>query len=183
MTEMTQARPRALDVREMVTAALLTALLAASAYVSIPVGTVPVTLQVFIVLLAALMLRPAAAGAAVGVYILLGAAGAPVFSGAKGGLGVLVGPTGGYILGFLAAAMLGALVRRRVGGAMGDFVAIAVAVVAIYVIGWAQLALVAQMSAEKAFLMGVAPFVVIDAAKGAVALALAATLRRAGFGS
>ncbi|MDZ4063077.1 MAG: biotin transporter BioY, partial [Coriobacteriia bacterium] len=92
-------------------AALLAALLAASAWITIPIGAVPVTLQVFVVLLAGLVLSPGSAAAAVGVYLLLGTAGVPVFSGGTGGFGVLLGPTGGYLVGFFFAAPLISVVR------------------------------------------------------------------------
>jgi biotin transport system substrate-specific component len=170
--------------REMVTAALLAALLAASAWISIPVGAVPVTLQVFIVLLAGLLLTPRGAFAAVGVYLLLGAAGLPVFAGGLGGTGVLAGPTGGYLWGFALAAAAVAWVRVRpvLAGSRGvaDAVALTLGITLIYLAGWFQLALVTGMGVWPAFAAGVAPFVAIDAVKAAVALGVAGALRRAG---
>lgn len=171
--------------RDTVTSALLAALLAASAWISIPVGAVPVTLQVFIVLLAGLLLGPRSALAAIGVYLLLGAAGIPVFAGGLGGFGVLAGPTGGYLAGFLVAAPTIALVRRTrlfaSRGVAGDVVALAIGVVIIYVLGWAQLAIVTGMGAGAAFLAGVAPFIGIDALKAVAALGVARALKRAGL--
>lgn len=171
--------------REAVTSALLAALLAASAWISIPVGAVPVTLQVFIVLLAGLLLGPRSAFAAVGVYLLLGAAGIPVFAGGLGGLGVLAGPTGGYLVGFLVAAPVIALVRqiRSFGsrGVVGDVVALVLGVAIVYVLGWTQLALVTGMGAGAAFLAGVVPFIGLDALKAVAALAVARALARAGL--
>jgi biotin transport system substrate-specific component len=168
----------------MVTAALLAALLAASAWISIPVGTVPVTLQVFIVLLAGLLLVPRAAFAAVGVYLLMGAAGLPVFAGGLGGMGVLAGPTGGYLWGFALAATAVAWLKRRrlVEGRRNaaDATALAAGIVIIYLAGWLQLAVVTGMGVWPAFAVGVAPFVLIDAVKAAVALGVARALARAG---
>lgn len=170
----------------MVTAALLAALLAASAWISIPVGAVPVTLQVFIVLLAGLLLPPRAAGAAVGVYLLLGAAGLPVFAGGLGGTGILAGPTGGYLWGFALAATAVAWLRRRhlLAGhrTAADTLALAVGITIIYLAGWLQLAAVTGMGVWLAFAVGVAPFLLIDAAKAVVALAVARALARAGVG-
>lgn len=172
------------ETRELVTAALIAALLAASALVTIPIGAVPLTLQVFVVVLAALLLRPASAGAAVGVYLLLGGAGLPVFSGLQGGLGVVFGPTGGYLVGFLVGAILGSLVRlllaKRVRPLTADIVCAVVCIGVIYAFGWFQLHAVTGISWQAAFLAGVAPFVLIDAAKAAVAVGVAGALRRAG---
>lgn len=170
-------------VRETTTIALFAALLAASAWISIPIGAVPITLQVFAVLLAGLLLRPLAAFTAVGVYVLLGAAGVPVFANATGGLSVLFGPTGGYIFGFLAAApavsWVATAVSRRVSRLLAEAGATAIGVIVIYVMGWAQLALVLGMGPIEAFVAGVVPFVLLDAAKAAVAIGVAASIRRA----
>ena len=95
----------------MVGAALIVALLAAAAYITVPLGAVPITLQVFVVILALLLLSPGWAAAAVALYLVMGAFGLPIFSGARGGLGVIVGPTGGYLAGFLVGAFAGAYVR------------------------------------------------------------------------
>jgi biotin transport system substrate-specific component len=175
---------RASRTREMVTAALLAALLAASAWISIPVGAVPVTLQVFIVLLAGLLLSPRGAFAAVSVYLLLGAAGLPVFAGGLGGTGVLAGPTGGYLWGFALAATAVAWLRssrmHAWSPAVADILALTAGVAVIYLAGWFQLAAVTGMGIWPAFAVGVAPFLVIDIGKAAVALGVARALVRAG---
>ncbi len=171
--------------RQLAAAGLLAALLASSAWISFPVGTVPLTLQVFVVVLVALLLAPGWAVAAVGVYLLLGALGAPVFAGGHGGLGVLVGPTGGYLFGVLIGVTVGSLVRRRlirVGAAelLAEGAAALFTLVLIYLLGWLQLALVTGTGLAHAFVVGVVPFAVFDVAKAAVAVVVASALRRAG---
>ena len=169
--------------RNLVTAALMAALLSASAWVTIPIGAVPVTLQVFVVVLAALVLRPAWAAASVAVYLLVGAAGLPVFSGGQGGIGVLAGPTGGYLFGFLAGAWIGSVVRSRLApylGAVADVFGASVLIIVVYGLGMLQLAAVTGMSLGEAMLAGVAPFILPDAMKAAVAATVAVALRRAG---
>ena len=87
--------------------AVFAALVAGSALIAaIPVGGmgVPITLQTLAVMLTGLALGPARAFAAVGLYVLLGLAGLPIFSGGRSGLGVLAGPSAGYIIGFVFAA-------------------------------------------------------------------------------
>lgn len=99
-------------------AALFAALMGAFAYVSFPFpGTpVPVTLQVLGVFLAGILLGPVWGGAAMVLYLAAGAVGAPVFSGGSAGIGVLLGPTGGYLVSYpVAAAVVGAAVHRTDG--------------------------------------------------------------------
>lgn len=170
--------------RELTTAALVAALLAASAWIAIPVGAVPVTLQVFVVLLAALLLRPVTAGAALGAYLALGTLGVPVFSGGAGGPGVLIGPTGGYLVGFLLAACVGAAVRAgleaRGPQVLADGAAVLLGIGAIYALGWIGLRHATGMGWGAAFAAGVAPFLAVDAIKGVVAVAVARAIRRTG---
>ena len=173
------------EVRELVAAALVAALLMAVSGLALPIGVVPMTLQVFVVVLAALLLAPRWAAVSLGVYLLAGAVGLPVFSGMKGGLGVLVGPTGGYLWGFLLGAVAGSITRlglERLTGRRGwlaDSVAAAVVVAGVYVAGWLQLVAVAHLAAGAAFAAGVLPFIAIDVAKAAAAVAVAAGVRRA----
>lgn len=84
----------------------MVAFIAAGAFIAIPIpGTpVPIVLQNMFVVLAGILLAPLWSAAAVGVYLLLGAIGLPVFAGATGGLAHFAGPTGGFLVGFLAAA-------------------------------------------------------------------------------
>lgn len=171
--------------RSLTTAALIAALLAASAYFAIPLQPVPVTFQTFVVVLAALLLEPVPAAAAVGTYLLLGAAGLPVFAGVRGGFGVLLGPTGGYLFGFLAGVAAGSFARRglRWLSAMeADAISAAVTIGVVYAIGWLQLGTVLNLSPSASLVAGVLPFLPLDVAKAAAAVAVAAALRRSGVG-
>ncbi|MDK1358885.1 biotin transporter BioY [Arthrobacter sp. zg-Y1219] len=81
----------------------------------VPLGSgVPITLQTLAVMLAGIILGPTRGAAAVGLFLLAGLAGLPVFSGFRGGLGVLAGPSAGYLLAFLPAAFLVGLLARLV---------------------------------------------------------------------
>ncbi|MBN1192365.1 MAG: biotin transporter BioY [Coriobacteriia bacterium] len=172
--------------------ALVAALIAVGALIAIPIGPVPVTLQVLVVAVAALVLLPAEALSALVLYIALGAVGAPVFSGGGAGVGYLLGPTGGFILGFALGAPLAALARRLVAGERGhtpgrrtcslraDVVALLVLLTVTYGLGWAYFAVSTGRAAAEAFAIAVAPFILIDAGKCAAAVAVARAVRSAG---
>lgn len=168
--------------RSLAAAALLAALLSASAYVAVPTQPVPFTLQVFVVLLAALLLAPGWAAASVGTYLLLGAAGVPVFAGPSGGIGALFGPRGGYLVGFFVAAVAGSAVRalvERRSPAGADALACVTALACVYALGWGMLVAVTGATPAAAFAAGVAPFVPLDVLKAFAAVAVAAAVRRA----
>ncbi len=99
---------------DLVYIALFAVLIAICAWISIP-STVPFTLQTFGVLCAMGLLGGRRASLAVLLYLLLGAVGLPVFSGFRGGVGVLLGVTGGYLVGFQVAALLYWLLTALLG--------------------------------------------------------------------
>ena len=172
-------------VRHLVASALVTAFMAAAGWIALPIGPVPITLQVFGVLLAALLLSWEWAAAALGLYFVMGVAGIPVFAHGTAGVGVVLGPTGGYLIGFVLAAGAGAWLRRaleRRGArqAVADVVAVVLVIAIIYTVGWLQLALVTAMGLAKAFVVGVLPFLVLDAIKAAVAVTIAMAVRKSG---
>ena len=92
--------------KELVLIAIFAAAMAVCSWISIPIGAIPVTLQTFGVFCALSLLGGRNGSFSIAVYILLGAIGLPVFTGFKGGLAALTGPTGGYILGFILMALL-----------------------------------------------------------------------------
>jgi len=107
--------------------------------------------------------------AAVGGYVACGVAGAPFFAGGAAGWGVVAGPTGGYLLGFVAGAAVAGLVGRRRWWARAGYYFAALAV--IFLCGAFHLAVVCGVGWRAAFELGVAPFIVGDVLKLAVAVA------------
>ena len=156
----------------MAYAALFASLIAASAFLAIPLGPVPFTLQVLVVLLAGLVLGPRGGALAVGAYLVLGLV-APVYAGGTSGLATLFGPTGGYLWGFVLGAFLAGSVARRTGaGLIGLTVAALAGLVPIYLLGTVWLALQLDLGAGAAIAAGALPFVAADLVKaGAAALA------------
>lgn len=158
------------------------ALMAVSAWVSIPLGPIPFTLQTFVMMFALLVLTPKQCLAAIAGYLLLGAIGVPVFSSMRGGIGILMGPTGGFLWGWLVAAA----VVLAIGAALGNrlprskpWVMALLFTVLSYSCGWAQYMAVSHLDPLAAFLTGVAPFVLIEAAKLAAAVVCARAVGRA----
>lgn len=180
---MTSPGTRLGTIHRLVWTALLAACIAVGAWLQLPIGAVPVTLQPLFVFLAGYLLGPASGGAAVALYVAAGVLGLPVFAGGRAGLGVLLGPTGGYLVGFvLGAAITGlAAPRGRPIGWVRGILTGALALAVAYAIGAARLAQVLRFDARKAIIVGVLPFVVFDVVKVAVALVLARHLRARGL--
>ena len=104
-----------MKIRNMVLSALFAALLAVCAWISIPAGDVAFTLQTFGVFLTLLLLGGKRGTVSISVYLLLGAVGLPVFSGFRGGIGTLLGVTGGYMVGFLFTCLVYWLITSVAG--------------------------------------------------------------------
>lgn len=169
------------SLRGMVYASLFGAATAAAAYISIPMFPVPITLQTLVLMVGGAYLGPRLGGLSQVVYLILGIMGLPVFSGGKAGLGVVLGPTGGYLLGFIPACVLiGFMVRTRENpGFWWHVLSMAAGTLALYAMGVAQLSVVADLAPEKAIVLGVLPFLPGDALKIAAAAVLSGRLRRA----
>ncbi|MCS6908286.1 MAG: biotin transporter BioY [Anaerolineales bacterium] len=139
--------------------------LAAQVSIPLPFSPVPITGQTFAVLLVGALLGRRLAGLSVAAYLAQGLAGLPVFAGGTSGLARLLGPTGGYLVGFLAAAYLvGYLAERGWTLQVGKtLLAMILGNVLIYLCGVSYLALF--LGFEKALTAGLYPFLVGDAIK------------------
>ena len=157
--------------------------MAICAWISIP-GQIPFTLQTMGVFLAVGLLGGKRGTVAVLVYILMGAVGLPVFSGFAGGLGKLLGMTGGYIVGFLVSALLMWAMEALFGSKKWVLpVSMVVGLIACYAFGTAWF-MVVYTSSKGAITLGavlgmcVIPYIIPDAVKIAVALLLTKALKR-----
>lgn len=169
------------SLHRLVWTALMAASIAVGAFVQLPIGPVPISMQPFFVFLAGFLLGPVDGAAAVGLYVLAGVAGLPVFAGGASGVGRLVGPTGGYLVGFILAAGICGLASKKQNGTPGwarliGFGAVALAVTYACGAGW--LKAVKALTWGQAFSAGVAPFILFDAVKLATAAACARMLMR-----
>ncbi len=167
-------------LRRMVYASMFGALTAVGAFITIPLQPVPFTLQTFFTGMAGGLLGAYTGALSQLIYIILGCLGMPVFAGGKAGIGVLFGPTGGYLLGFVAGAyVIGRIAELRPrGGIIWLALAILIGDLVIYGLGTAQLSLVAHISPSKAIVLGVVPFVAGEVVKLAAAAWLTNELRQ-----
>ena len=165
-------------LRWTVLASLMAALTAVGAYIHIPVGPVPIVLSTLFVLLSGLLLGSRWGLISMGLYLLVGAIGIPVFVGGRGGLAHFFGPTGGYLFGYILSAWVTGLISERSHKSpVIQIIAIIFGSLAIYVTGVPWLKMVTNMSWAKSLMVGMLPFLIGDAVKGAAALMLARSVR------
>lgn len=169
-------------MRKLTLSALFTALIAVLAQVAIPLpfSPVPLTGQVIGVMLAGALLGSRAGTLAVTAYLLLGAAGAPVFSLGRGGFYMLTGPTGGYLWGFIPAVYIAGQIIERVKEPKIFRIAAAMftALGFIYLLGALQLGLIMRYTPWQTLLTGVIPFLPLDLLKTALAAFLAIQIKK-----
>lgn len=148
-------------------------LMALGAHVRIPLPwtPVPVTLQTLFLPLAGASLGAGLGALSQALYLALGAAGAPVFAGSLG-LAAFAGPTGGYLIGFIGAALLTGRLVGRGRGLLRTFLAMAAGLLVVYGCGTLWLAWLLHLSLAQALLQGVVPFLLGDLVKTAAAAAL-----------
>jgi biotin transport system substrate-specific component len=168
----------------------MAAVTAVSAQIAVPIFPVPFTLQVLAVILSGLLLGPRYGALAQAVYVLVGAVGVPVFAEFSGGLGRVLGPTGGYLLSYPIAAAVAGLAASAVACAgrsralWAGFLWGCAGLAVIYALGATWLAVVTDLPFAVALAQGVLIFVPFDlikvslAALVAVAVAPAITTSR-----
>ena len=151
-------------LRMTVYSALFAALTAVGAYMALPIGPVPVVMQNLFVFLAGLILGGRWGLASVGIYLLAGAVGLPVFAGGTGGIGRFLGPTGGFLIGYLPAVFLIGWIAKNTGQRpVGDILAMLCGTTVLYACGLIWLKLLTGLPWPKAFAVGMLPFLPGDA--------------------
>ncbi len=187
-----------LPVLDMVLIALFAALMAVCSWISIPIGDIPITLQTFGIFVCFLIIGGRNGSLSVLIYILLGMIGAPVFANFKGGLQALIGPTGGYIIGFLFSALflwLAEIIEKKT--ALSKFfkkinvlkyvylsIALIIALVICYAFGTVWFIRVYAgkgkvFTVAKALELCVTPYVVFDLIKIALAFGISIPVKKA----
>lgn len=159
-------------LKMMIVSALFAAIIAVFAQITIPLpfSPVPITGQTLAIGLAATILGKRYGTLSVAIYLLLGAVGAPVFAGMSGGFGALVGPTGGYLIGFLPTAyFIGLYLEKTSFTVKQAIVANLIGMIITLAFGTAWLKIAADLTWTAAIAGGVTPFIPLGILKAVLA--------------
>mgnify|MGYP004732878759 FL=1 len=165
-------------VRSLVLAALMAAVLCILAPLSVPVGPIPLSFATLAIYFIAYLLGWKWGTASVLVYVLLGAVGLPVFSGYSGGMGKVLGPTGGYIVGYLFLAVIAGLVIQRTANRFFQLLGMLAGTAVLYAFGTAWYCFQSGVAVGDALMKCVWIFIPGDLIKMAAALTVGPVLRR-----
>lgn len=161
----------------MVTAALMAAVMAILSPISIPIGPVPISLGTFTVFLTGALLPLPFSIVSLGIYIFLGLIGLPVFSNFRGGPPVLIGPTGGYIIGYVFIILAVGLAVKHSSSMVVHFLAAMAGMLMCYGVGTLWFSMVTGTAFLQGLLVCVVPFILPDIMKAVVALLLSKILK------
>ncbi|ABS41361.1 BioY family protein [Clostridium botulinum F str. 230613] len=170
-----------LKVRDMIYSALFATIIGVSSYIIIPlpISPVPITAQSLAVMLAGCVLTPIQVVLSMITFLLMGIIGIPVFSGGTAGFGIIVGKTGGYLIGFLVGAIIISLLVRKNKSLVNMMIACFIGgIVVVHILGSAWLGQVTSIGIKKAFLLGSAPFIPGDLIKAVVAVLIGRKLSK-----
>lgn len=160
------SKNKSAQITDIVFTALFVAVLVVCSQIIIPFGQVPVTLQTVGVFLSASVLGARLSGVSVIIYILLGVVGLPVFSGFSSGVGYLLGPTGGYIIGFFFMAVVVGVITEKLGKVTGVLaVAMVLGLLVCYAFGTAWFCVVMKSDFIYGLLWCVVPYIIPDIIK------------------
>lgn len=160
-------------VFNMTSCALMAALMCVLCPVSVPIGPIPISLSILVILLTVYVLGTWRALVSYTVYLLLGAVGMPVFSGFQGGLAKLAGPTGGYLAGFwLMILVAGIIMEKGKRNLLLTILGMLVGVAIDYAVGTAWFVFQTESTVVHALDVCVYPFIPFDAAKIVIAVLL-----------
>ena len=161
-------------IRHLTKSALMAAVLCVISPVAVPLGAVPLSFATFGVYLSAIILKPADAVLSVVVYVLIGAFGLPVFSGANGGFGVIAGPTGGYIVGYILCVWIVSVLKNKINVPA----ALLAGTVVLYFFGTAWFMFITECRFFQSVAVCVLPFLLGDVMKIIAATVADSKIRR-----
>lgn len=168
-------------LRSLAASAVFSALLCIASPFSLNIGAIPISLATFFVYLSAVVLGMKMGYASVVTYILLGALGLPVFASFSAGAGILVGPTGGYIIGYIPCALIVGLASDKAKKLRFPalIAAMLIGTAVLYLFGTAWYIFLTGVGVKKAVLTCVVPFLAGDCVKIAAASLLGTAVREA----
>ncbi len=170
--------------KDMILISLCSAIIVICSWITIPIFAVPFTLQTFAVFLITFILGGKKALISIFIYIVLGAIGLPVFSGFKGGIGVLLGPTGGYIWGFTVQALIYLVLTCKISDSdIGQYIGSLIGLIACYLCGTLWFVYVYTVSSGSISFMAalglcVVPFIIPDIGKLILAKIVASRVKK-----
>lgn len=168
-----------ITTKQLILCALFAALTAVCSQILIPIPFIPINLALFSVHLSGALLGSKYGSLSMLVYAILGIVGAPVFAGFKGGLGILMGSTGGYILGYIICAFIVGLLCEKWGNTFPKMcAAMALGVIACYAFGTLWFMILTKNSLWQSLIYCVFPFLIGDVLKIILAASLAKALRK-----
>lgn len=155
-----------LSIQKITYIALMTAVLCVLSPLAIPtpISAVPISLSTFAIYLTLFILDSKSGLLCICVYIALGLLGLPVFSSFTGGVSVLLGPTGGYICGYIFLGIMPLFIKKNTRN-YKKIVALCLGTLCCYIVGTLWLAYCTKISFQKALFIGVIPFVPLDIMK------------------
>ncbi|MCM1992566.1 biotin transporter BioY [Oceanirhabdus seepicola] len=173
-----------ISTKDMILVALFAALTAIGAYITIPIPTVPITLQFLFCAFAGIILGSKLGALSQIIYVLIGLAGVPVFAGGGGGIGYVYKPSFGYLIGFILTAFIIGYLREKMGeiNVIKAFIISVLGLVATYMIGVPYLHYALNnfsnvpMTWGGAIKIGIVPFVLGDLIKCFIVAAIAPTV-------
>jgi len=168
-------------ITSFIYSALFAALISVMGLLSIPlpISPVPITGQSLAIMLAGSILTVRQAAFSVLTFLLIGAVGVPVFAGLTGGIGIIVGPRGGYLIGFLLGAMIIALLKGKNNNIWRLALAnIAGGIIVVYTLGVLWLSFLTGMGLEKAIMVGLLPYIPGDLFKVFVATVIGVAINK-----
>lgn len=170
-----------LTVRDITYSALLTAIICVLGYIIIPIPFSPVAItgQSLAVMLAGCLLTPLQAGISMISFLFLGCVGVPVFSGGRAGIGILVGQSGGYYIGYLIGAVLISVLARKSNSLLWRFAACFIGgIVIVHFLGAVWLGFITNVGIKKSFILGSLPFIPGDLLKAVIAVAISSKINK-----
>lgn len=170
-------------IQNLTMIALMAAILCIIGPMVIPIGMVPLSFTNMAIYLTIILLDKKRATISVAIYLLIGFVGLPVFAGFTGGAGKLIGPTGGFLIGYLALSFIGGNLLEK-GKCLGkgklwyQILALSVGTMGLYFVGTMWLMYQSKLSLITALSVGVFPFVVFDVIKILLAVSIGNSIKK-----
>ena len=163
-------------IQNLTLTALMAAILCIAGPIVIPIGMVPMSFANMAIYLTIILLDKKRATISVAIYLLIGFVGLPVFAGFSGGAGKLLGPTGGYLIGYLVLSLIAGTILEKVE--KSKLLALATGTLGLYAVGTIWLMLQSNLTFITALSVGVLPFIIFDVIKIIAAVALGNSIKK-----